>query len=501
MDFTIYNLAILLAAVVPSVLLHRIVKSYTRLSHVPGPFFCHITNLKRVYWVLTGQAHLHHQRLHSRHGPVVRTGPNSVFISNPDDVPAVYPVRAGFPKADFYKALQPYSPNKGTLPSLFSIQDEAIYRTMKNPIVPVFAPANVMKYEVFVDQMLQAMSAKFDIKAAGDELFDLGEWLMYFAFDVMGLMTFSKTYGFVESGNDVDGRHNTIFTYFKGAAPWTQITWLDQWVNKNHFLMRFRKTPGMAILGIVHKSVQERLKHGKGSKSEDSKDMLDNYLTIQQNNSAVPDWAPQAWVYSNVVAGSDSVGTVMQTFAYNLLTDPRTTSALISELRSASLSKPFPKYSEVRNLPYLDACVNEAVRMHPPFCLPLERVVPEGGVTISGVYLPGGTNVGGNGYVVNRNEEVFGSNVDEWRPERWLECSPEQKSRMSSGMLTFGAGRRSCMGKYIAVMEIKKLMPFLLLNYEMKIPDPKTHSVECAWFFKHKGILAQIRKRTEEEIE
>jgi cytochrome P450 len=179
------------------------------------------------------------------------------------------------------------------------------------------------------------------------------------------------------------------------------------------------------LSGIV-KAVGKGRPHTYAEKKKD-----DKFLTLQHR-------APQAWVFSNIVAGSDSVGTVMQTFAYNLLTDPRTSSALVSELRSASLSKPFPKYSEVRDLPYLDACVNEAVRMHPPFCLPLERVVPEGGVTVSGVYLPGGTNVGGNGYVVNRNEEVFGADVDGWRPERWLECSSKQKSRMLSGMLTVG---------------------------------------------------------------
>ncbi|PVH90210.1 cytochrome P450 [Periconia macrospinosa] len=163
------------------------------------------------------------------------------------------------------------------------------------------------------------------------------------------------------------------------------MPWLDMWINKNPFLMRFRKTPGMAILGIVQKAVQERLNDDKGSKLGGSRDMLAHYLAIQQSNSSVPEWAPQAWVMSNIVAGSDSVGTVMQTFAYNLLANPRSTSTLISELRSASLSDPFPAYSEVRNLPYIDACVNEALRLHPPFCLPLERIVPEGGVTVSGV--------------------------------------------------------------------------------------------------------------------
>lgn len=143
----------------------------------------------------------------------------------------------------------------------------------------------------------------------------------------------------------------------------------------------------------------------------------------------------------------------------------------------------------MRDLPYLDACVNEAARLHPPFALPLERVVPEGGVTVSGVYLPGGTNVGGNPYVMNRHRPTFGEDVEEWRPERWLGLKPEEQKKLAQGMLTvrtrsqhgrlsireylinvmvqFGAGRRVCLGKHIAVLEIKKLVPFLVMSYDV----------------------------------
>ena len=63
----------------------------------------------------------------------------------------------------------------------------------------------------------------------------------------------------------------------------------------------------------------------------------------------------------------------------------------------------------------------EGARMHPPFALPFERVVPEGGVTILGHYLPAGTVVGGNPYVVNRYKAHFGDDAELWRPERWIE--------------------------------------------------------------------------------
>ena len=149
--------------------------------------------------------------------------------------------------------------------------------------------------------------------------------------------------------------------------------------------------------------------------------------------------ASTAWTFSNVIAGSDSVGTLMRTTMYNLLVYPHTLQKLYEELRSANLSQPFPTYSEVRNLPYLDACVQEGIRMHPPFALPFERIVPKGGITILGHYLPEGTAVGGSPYVVNRHKGMFGEDAEFWRPERWLEKDDLHKKKLENGMLTVGS--------------------------------------------------------------
>jgi cytochrome P450 len=141
-----------------------------------------------------------------------------------------------------------------------------------------------------------------------------------------------------------------------------------------------------------------------------------------------------------VIAGSDSTAVVMRTVFYNLLAHPDSLSRLYQELteyeKRNGLSRPYPGWSEVSGLPYLDACVNEAVRLHPPFCLPLERVVPQGGVTICGQYFEEGTIVGMNPYVVNRHEPTFGDDVDSWRPERWLNHNEEHRRRLEQSVMT-----------------------------------------------------------------
>lgn len=129
---------------------------------------------------------------------------------------------------------------------------------------------------------------------------------------------------------------------------------------------------------------------------------------------------------------------------YQLLRHPDSMNRLLKELyqttveNSTSDDMPLPAWKSIRNLDYLDACFMEALRLHPPFCLPLERVVQRGGIMISGHYLPQGTVVGINPYVSNRNPSLFGKDVSEWRPERWIELDPAQRQRMERGVLSVG---------------------------------------------------------------
>ena len=227
----------------------QLLRTYWRLRHIPGPFWAKITNFQRVYWVKTKKAHLIHQEMHEKYGEFVRFGPNMVSISDPSAIPTVYPMRAGFPKVGrskmilfkvflkhgkvtddklsqglFYRTLMPYTRKGGALPAVFNTRDEKLHKQIKNPIAPLFSLSNVITYEPFVDKVLAVMIEQLDKRCANTrEPFDFGLWLQFFAFDVMGTLTFSKRYGFLETGRDVNGMLKTIWTYMTTAAPVSQV--------------------------------------------------------------------------------------------------------------------------------------------------------------------------------------------------------------------------------------------------------------------------------------
>ena len=165
----------------------------------------------------------------------------------------------------------------------------------------------------------------------------------------------------------------------------------------------------------------------------------------------------------------------------SLLTCPPAYISLQQEIDSAtasgSLSYPTVTDAESRSLPYLDAVMREAIRMHPPSVSP-SKLSPSTPDTVCGFLVPPGTQVGANVPGVLRSQAVFGPDADCFRPERWLEAAQEEDGyrlgRMKSTLdLVFGAGKFQCMGKGIAYMEVRKLFVELMRRFDFAVVDSK----------------------------
>lgn len=93
-----------------------------------------------------------------------------------------------------------------------------------------------------------------------------------------------------------------------------------------------------------------------------------------------------------VLAGSETTATALATTTYFLLRTPSALEKLTTEVRSA-----FANYDDIKNattqsLPYLTAVLSEGMRMFPPLPFSTPRVVPEGGDTVDGHFIPQGVS-------------------------------------------------------------------------------------------------------------
>ena len=278
-----------------------------------------------------------------------------------------------------------------------------------------------------------------------------------------------------------------------------QMPWLDVLASKNPVAQRLfaRRFPYVGkTIGLV--------KERRAMKSSSHTDMLQTFLDMHK---AKPDSFPEMAIYgvlfANWNAGSDTTAITLRAVLYYILRTPGVLARLMQELNSANLSSPVT-WKEGQQLVYLDACVKEAMRVHPGVGLGLERVVPVEGLTLTdGTRLQGGTVVSMNAWVVHRNKDVFGIDAQQYNPDRWLPSKGESESafqarynNMRRHDFTFGAGTRTCIGKNISLIEIYKVIPSLLLEFDIQLAEPdKEWITKNSFFVFQMGLNCTVKRR------
>lgn len=283
----------------------------------------------------------------------------------------------------------------------------------------------------------------------------------WYAFDVIINLTFSQTPGFVEELRDVDNMISSIGAFFLYAAVVGQVPWLHKLLAGNPLLpvvMPAIETFNPAVM-FANKCMND-LKTEDAAKGRDDflmrfQQLMDNGVRGGMDGGAFGAADIVNHTSTNVLAGSDTTAIALRSIIHNLITTPICYKRLLGEIDewndAGRLSDPV-KESEAKQMPYLQAVIKEAMRLHPSVGMLMERHVPKGGSTICGKFIPEGYVVGINPWVAGRDKGVYGEDADEFRPERWLDAGEEQLKHMERTSLAFGAGSRVCIGKNISVM-------------------------------------------------
>ncbi len=159
-----------------------------------------------------------------------------------------------------------------------------------------------------------------------------------------------------------------------------------------------------------------------------------------------------------VFAGSDTTAIALRAILYFLMKNPAKMAKLQNEIddadKAGKLSSMIQDEEARKELPYLNAVLKEAMRLHPSVGLLFERHVPQGGANICGHFIPGGTIVGINPWVLQHDPEVF-PDPEAFEPERWMldsEKDKEKLANMEKHFFSFGAGSRVCIGRNISMI-------------------------------------------------
>jgi cytochrome P450 len=218
-------------------------------------------------------------------------------------------------------------------------------------------------------------------------------------------------------------------------------------------------------------------------------------MNQRANPKSITDHEILTHTWGNIAAGSDTTATAMRAVLYYVLRDHRIYQKLCAEVRQ-KLSQPI-KFSDANSVTYLTACIQEAMRLHPSVGLILGRTVPQSGATICGYNLKAGTEVGMNAWILHRDPDVF-PDPEMFYPERWLPdvTSEDHLKAMQRSFFAFGYGAHTCSGRHISFLETVKLIPTLLLHYDLELVDGgKQYKFNNLWFTEQEGLIVRLLKR------
>ncbi|OHE90885.1 benzoate 4-monooxygenase cytochrome P450 [Colletotrichum orchidophilum] len=479
------------------------------LRPYPGPFIASFTRFWTVFSTASGHTHLDHIALHQKYGPVVRIAPNEVSMASPEAARHLLSAGKRFYKTAFYGVFPP--PEN---PDIFTEVDEEAHARKKKVANVPYSMAAMQQLSPFLDDTIDLLVTKLDgfasqpMEYKADKSVDLGAWLHYFAFDVLGEVAFSRSFGFLAEGRDVEDAIVTIDRSQAYNGIVGQVPWVDKLLRRNP-LWKFIPTLNtknapitrIALSELERRRPFDKESEGKLRNDDGRKDLLSSLIKGHlKDTEQFTEGDIFAVAHGAIFAGSDSTASTMQSLFWHVLSAPHVHSRLVAEIEDAVKSGAMSStgnvsWKEAQQLPYFQACLKEAMRVRPAVGLNISRLVPPEGAELDGHFFPGGTKVAVNGWVLHRDKRTFGEDADDYRPERWLVDDDEAK-RMERYMFQFGGGSHVCIGRNLALLEINKVVPRLLRDFKFKLAHPgRPLRASATFFVVQSGLEVSIERR------
>lgn len=147
---------------------------------------------------------------------------------------------------------------------------------------------------------------------------------------------------------------------------------------------------------------------------------------------------------------------------------PRVMKKLTHEIRTKFTSTEEMTVATLNECKYLLGCIEEALRVYPPSAQPHHRILPPGGASINGEFLPGGTSVSIPIYAA-ANSPLNWVEPESFIPERWTGEEAERfAADKKDALQPFSYGPRNCVGRNLAYVEMKFVIARLVWHFDLE---------------------------------
>ncbi|RPB03290.1 cytochrome P450 [Choiromyces venosus 120613-1] len=429
------------------------------LRNFPGPKKAALSNIWYSYVWLSGRYPHTMHALHEKYGSVVRVAPNQLSFNSSTSWKDIYASRGHqiFRKSGFY-APDKQDPETNMLRESDPIKHGQIRKMFSH----AFSAKSLMEQEPIVQENIDLFIEQIGKHGTGKDGLDMVKWYNYCSFDIIGDLAFGESFNATKEGKT----HFWISLILDSiyAASFIDVIRRFPWLNK-------------LIPSIVPADAAERRERHLNycrdkvnlriNSDNKRKDFLTNVLDNYRDQ--ISDEELSSNVQFLIVAGSETTATTLSGLTYYLLRNPHTYQRLVSEITSA-----FTSYSQItsitaRKLQYLGAVIDEVLRVYPPVPIGLPRYSP--GETVDGYFIPKGVEVSTSSWAAGHDPKNF---HEPWtfKPERWLDGECKEKDIREASQ-PFSLGPRVCLGRNLAIMELRLIICKMLYTYHMELLDSK----------------------------
>lgn len=326
--------------------------------------------------------------MHEEYGEVVRLAPNEIsFISGETAWQDIYGLRVAQGDHGAYLKDHYWFPLPINGVQSIVVADEADHARQRRLLAHAFTEKALSSQEhiiqFYVDLLIQRLHEQIQGEAKG--VVDMTRWYSYITFDVIADLTFGESFHCLRD-KDYHPWVSMAFQSLKAFGPisikrhfpiWGRILKLFETQAAVEFRREFFRFGERKIAWRMSTEMTRPDFMGFITRHQDEKGLG---MTIKEIQSSVN---------SFMIAGTETSATMLTGTTMMLIQHPDKMNKLINEIRGKFGKHTDITLEEVSNLPYLDAVFHEGLRMYPPVPTGFARVVPPGGDTISGHWVPG----------------------------------------------------------------------------------------------------------------
>ena len=452
-----------------------------RISDLPGPRGIPI--LGNALQIDSTSMHLTAEKWSRTYGEVYRfrLGPRQlVVLSNPETIAAALRDRPdGFQRTTRMTRIARDMGFNG----VFSAGGEA-WRRQRPMVMAGFDPGRIKAYFPGLLKVTERFERRWRRAASAGATIDLQADLMRYTVDVTAGLAFGADINTIESDTDVIQQHldKVLPSLFKRLmAPFPTWRWL-----RNRSVDKHLKALQSAVAQFITQA-RARMDANPALRSQPT-NLIESMIAARDTEGSGVDDADVAGnVLTMLLAGEDTTANTLAWMIYLLSRHPEALARAQAEVSGKDLRK----YESIMALPYVEACINETMRLKP--VAPLLMLEPIRDTRIGELEVPAGTLLMCLMRAGATDERRF-ADAQAFDPERWFSGTSASSAKRVA--MPFGAGPRLCPGRYLALLEMKMVMAMLLAGFEIEsvtTPDGGEAREHLAFTMSPVGLKLKLR--------